>query len=140
MSSFTDSRSLPELIKDLTNDVTTLFRKEVQLAKTEATEKAGKALVGIEMILGGAVLGLAALGVLLTAAVAGVAALFVRMGMHETTATGLAAVIVGGVVAIFAYILVKKGLSSLKGENLSLDRTVHSLQSDANVLKEKTNG
>src|SRR5690606_37409259 len=98
-------------------DVTGLFRKEVQLAKTEASEKAGRALLSIEMLLAGAVLGLAALGVLLTAAVAGVAALLINMaGMGEASATGLAAVVVGGIVGILAFILFRRGIGSLRAE------------------------
>jgi hypothetical protein len=140
MTITTDSRSIPDLIRDLTNDVTNLFRKEVALAKAEAAEKAGKALVGIEMMLIGAVLGLAALGVLLTAAVAGVAALLVTMGMSNEAATGVAALIVGGIVGIIAIVLFKRGLNSLKAHNLMLDRTAHSLSRDADVIKEKTHG
>lgn len=141
MSTFTDNRSLPDLLRELTNDVTGLFRKEVQLAKTEASEKAGRALLGIEMVLAGAVLGLAALGVLLTAAVAGVAALLINMaGMGEASATGIAAVIVGGIVGILAFVLFRRGVGSLRAESLMLDRTTHSLASDAEVIKEKTYG
>lgn len=140
MSSFSEQRSLPDLIKELMTEVSTLFRKEVQLAKVEAGEKVSKAMVGVEMLAVGGILAIAALGVLLSAAVAGVAALLMSMGMGEAAASGIAALIVGGVVAIIAYILVMRGVSALKAQNLMLDRTTHSLERDASVLKEKTNG
>jgi hypothetical protein len=75
MSTIDDHRSLPELLRDLSNDVTMLFRKEVQLAKAEAGEKATKVLSSMEFLLAGGVLALGALGVLLAAAVTLLAAL-----------------------------------------------------------------
>lgn len=138
MSSFTEQRSLPELLKELMNDLSLLFRKEVQLAKVEAGEKVQKALVGVEMLLIAAVLGVAAIGVLLSAAVAGVAALLISLGMGEVAASGVAALIVGGIVALIAYVLFKRGMAALKADNLMLDRTAHSLGRDASVIKEKT--
>jgi hypothetical protein len=140
MSSFSEQRSLPDLLRDLMNDVTSLFRKEIQLAKAEAGEKVGKAMVGVEMLAAGGILAIAALGVLLSAAVAGVAALLMSLGMGEAAASGIAALIVGGIVAVIAYTLIKRGVSALKAQNLMLDRTAHSLERDASVLKEKTNG
>ena len=140
MSGLSEQRSLPDLIKELMTDVSTLFRKEIQLAKAEASEKAGKAMVGVEMLVAGGILAIAALGVLLSAAVAGVAALLMSMGMGEAAASGIAAVIVGGIVAIVAYALIMRGVSALKTQNLMLDRTTQSLGRDASVLKEKTHG
>jgi hypothetical protein len=138
MSTIGDHRSLPDLLKELMNDVSLLFRKEVQLAKAEAGEKMQKALAGVEMLLIAAVLGIAAIGVLLSAAVAGVAALLISFGMGEAAASGIAALIVGGIVAIIAYTLFKRGMAALKTDNLMLDRTAHSLGRDASVIKEKT--
>ena len=39
----TDDRSLKELLGDLTQNVTTLFRKEIELARAETSEKCTKA-------------------------------------------------------------------------------------------------
>lgn len=138
MSTFSEQRSLPELLKELMNESSALFRKEVQLAKAEAGEKVQKAMVGVELLVVAAVLGIAALGVLLSAAVAGVAALLISTGMGEAGASGVAALIVGGIVAIVAYILFQRGMAALKADHLTLDRTAHSLGRDASVIKEKT--
>jgi hypothetical protein len=138
MSAFTEQRSLPELLKELMNELSQLFRKEVQLAKVEAGEKMHKALVGVELLAVGAVLAIAALGVLLSAAVAGVAALLISLGMGEAAASGVAALIVGGVVALIAYVLFQRGMAALRTDHLMLDRTAHSLGRDASVIKEKT--
>jgi len=49
-------------------------------------------------------------------------------------------VIVGVIVAIVAWVFVNRGVNGLKAENLWLERTTHSVQRDASVLKEKVNG
>ena len=140
MSTIGEQRSLADLIGGLSRDISMLFRKEVQLAKAEAQESIGKAIQGIVAMLIGAVLALGAIGVLLSAAVAGLGALFVSMGMGEQGAEALSAVIIGVVVAIVAFVFVKRGIDALKAENLWLERTAHSVSTDARVLKEKVNG
>lgn len=137
MSTTGDLRSLPDLLRDLSSEVTLLFRKEVQLAKAEAGEKASQVLSGMEMLLAGGVLALGALGVFLAAAVAILAALFVNMGMGDLVASSLSALIVGGIVAIIAWALVSRGLKHLRAQELALDRTAHSLARDADTIKEK---
>ena len=65
----TDDRSLKELFGNLTHSVTTLFRKEIELARAENSEKMSQAGVDAGAIAGGGVLALAALIVLLQALV-----------------------------------------------------------------------
>ncbi|HEY0918585.1 phage holin family protein [Devosia sp.] len=139
MSTMGEQRSLPDLLRDLSADVTMLFRKEVQLAKTEAGEKARQMLSGAGLVLAGGVLALGALGVLLAAAVSILGALFVNMGMAELTAFWLAALIVGGVVGILAWVLIARGLRQMQAQELALERTARSLARDADVIKERVN-
>lgn len=137
MADTNDTRSLPELISGLASDISGLFRKEIQLAKAEASEKVSQTLGGVEMILAGAVLGLGALGVLLSAIVTLLASFLVAQGMEEVFATTLAAFIVAVVVGIIAWAMIAKGRSNLKTSNLTLDRTTSSLARDADVVKER---
>lgn len=139
MSTMGEQRSLPDLLRDLSADVTMLFRKEVQLAKTEAGEKARQMLSGAELVLAGGVLALGALGVLLAAAVSILGALFVNMGMAQLTAGWLAALIVGGVVGTLAWVLIARGLRQMQAQELALERTARSLARDADVIKERVN-
>jgi len=132
-----ESRSLTELLGGLANDITSLFRKEIELAKAEASEKASAALTGIELVAAGGVLALGALGVILAAAVTALGALFQAMGMGQTSANSLAALIVAVVVGAIAWILISRGLAQLKGNNLKLERTTSSLSRDAAVVKER---
>jgi drug/metabolite transporter (DMT)-like permease len=124
----TDDRSLKELLGDLTQSVTTLFRKEIELARAETSEKISQAGVAAGAIAGGAILALAALIVLLQALVIALT----ELGL----APALSALIVGGVVAIIAFALIYKGMNDLKASNLAPTRTVEALRRDAHMVKE----
>ena len=137
MATLGDRRPLPELIGGLANDISTLFRKEIELVKAEASEKLSQTTNALVLLGGGAVLGLGALGVILAAIVTALAAFFVDRGMGPTVANSLAAAIVGIIVAIVAWLLISRGLNGLKASNLKLDRTANSLQRDVSVVKER---
>ena len=124
MSDPVENRPLSELLTGLVGDVSGLFRKEINLAKAEASEKVSKAMTGVEMMAAGLVFAIGAIGVLLAAVVSGLSALLLSMGFAERNADAIAAVVVGLVV--------------LKGSSMNLDRTTHSLQRDVQVLKERT--
>jgi ABC-type cobalamin transport system permease subunit len=133
----TENRPLPELIGGLASDISMLFRKEIELAKAEASEKLSQALTGVEMLLIGAVLALGALGVILAAAVSALAALLVAQGMGPTAANSVSALIVAVIVAIIAWVFIARGRNALRADKLSLDRTAHSLSRSAAAVKEK---
>jgi hypothetical protein len=124
-----DDRSLKDLLADLSNSITTLFRKEIQLARAETSEKVTQVGVALGSIAGGAILALAALIVLLQALVIGITAAGVPAGW--------ASLIVGVVVAVIAYAFIHKGTSDLKASNLAPSRTVDSFKRDAQVAKEQ---
>jgi drug/metabolite transporter (DMT)-like permease len=124
----TDDRSLKELLGDLTQSVTTLLRKEIELARAETSEKISQAGVAAGAIAGGGILALAALIVLLQALVIALT----ELGL----APALSALIVGGVVAIIAFALIYKGMKDLKASNVAPTRTVEALRRDAHLIKE----
>lgn len=131
-----EGRSITDLVGNLAGDISGLFRTEVQLAKAEASEKLGQIISGLIVLLAGGVLALGALGVLLSAAVSALAALFVDMGMGPTGANSLAALIIGVIVLGIAWMLISRGLNAFKAANLKLDRTASSLSRDAAVVKD----
>jgi hypothetical protein len=137
MAGFNEGRPLTELIGNLAGDITSLFRKEVQLAKAEASEKVSQvAGAGVQIAIG-AILALGALGVLLSAAVAALGSFFVSQGMTPPSANALSALIIGIIVAAIAWLFISRGMSALKTDNLALRRTTNSLQRDAAAVKEK---
>jgi drug/metabolite transporter (DMT)-like permease len=137
MSQVNESRPLAELLGGLAGDISNLFRKEIQLAKAEASEKLHQTIGGVVSLGIGAVLALGALGVLLSAIVSLLASFFVNQGMDPAMSNAIAAGIVTIVVGIIAYIFVNRGLSALKASNLNLNRTTASLSRDADIVKER---
>lgn len=88
-----DSRSLTELFSDLLNEVSTLFRKEVQLARAEVSDKFSQIGTALIELAGGAVMLAVSLAILLSAMVSGVARLLVGIFGNEAEAeTGLIAI------------------------------------------------
>ncbi|HHY49966.1 MAG TPA: phage holin family protein [Alphaproteobacteria bacterium] len=130
-------RSLPELLGGLATDISALFRKEIQLAKAEASEKLDLLLSAGQRLAIGAVLGIGAVGVLLAAIVTGLAALFVGMGMQATLANSLAALIVAVVFGGIAWAMISGAIATIRQERIELDRTARSLAEDAAVVTER---
>lgn len=118
-------RPIPEIFTDLISQVTSLVRKEGQLARAEISEKAGRALSGMAMILLGSVLLIPALVILLQAVIAGL----VQNGMDPA----LAALIVGGAALIIGMVLGLVGWSWVKPSSLVPDKTIDQLKRDAEV-------
>jgi hypothetical protein len=122
-------RSLGELFSDLSQKTTLLIRQEVQLAKTELSQKAAQAGRG------GAMLG--AGGVVVNAAlltfVATIVLLLVQLGLDAWAAAGLTAVLLAGV----GYVLVRSGLQKLK-QPMTPVETVDSIKETAQWLKNET--
>lgn len=125
-----EDRSLGELFSELAGETGNLVRQEVALAQTELTQKA--TLVGKNvgfLVVGGAV-GYAALLAFLAAII---------IGLANFVPAWAAALIVGAVVAIAAYIMISSALNSLKNTNLTPTQTVDSIKEDAQWLKNQVN-
>jgi hypothetical protein len=137
MSGANESRPLAELLGGLATDISTLFRKEVQLAKTEASEKLSETMGGVAAIAVGGVLALGALGIFLSAIVSLLAAFLVNQGMDPTLANAVSAFVVTGIVGIAGWISISRGLDALKANNLNMNRTTASLGRDADIVKER---
>jgi hypothetical protein len=137
MAQLEHGRSLPDLLGGLVTDISNLFRKEIELAKTEAGEKFDLVVGAGQKLAIGIVLGIGAVGVLLAAIVSGLAAIFVGFGMEATLANSLAAIIVAAVFGIVAWTMINGALASVRMEKLNMNRTTHALARDAQVVTEK---
>jgi hypothetical protein len=122
-------RSAPALVGDLVTHVTELVRKEIQLLRAEMNEKTSQVFVAVGSLAAALAIALTALNVL-------AAALVAALG-NAGLAAPWSAVIVGGILAIVAFALASKGMSSLKATNLAPQRTMRSTQQDAHMVKEK---
>ncbi len=123
-----DERSLGELFAELSQESSLLVRQEIELAKTEISQKATAASRDIARIaLGGAI---AYVGVI-------VLAFAVVFLLAEFLSAWLAALIVGIVVAAVGYFLAQSGLSKLKRTSLTPERTIETLKEDKEWAKDQ---
>lgn len=131
-----EERSIGQLLKELRDETTTLLRQEVDLAKTEMSEKASRFGTNVgALALGGAVLFLGALA-LLAAVIYGLTSLLDQF-MSVGVAIWLAPLLVGLVLAGVGYSLTKKALDTLRQESLTPKKTTQSLQENKEWLKSK---
>ncbi len=124
-----NQRSMIDNFTRLIDQMSMLFRKEVELAKAEASEKVSQITSGMVKLVAGAVLMIPALVILLTAAVAWIEVwgLEPRWGF----------LIVGVIAALIGYGLIQSGINATKTTNLNPRRTTTQLRRDAEVAKEQ---
>jgi hypothetical protein len=130
------SGGLGDLLSGLASDISGLFRKEIQLAKAEASEKLNVALGAGRNIAIGAVLAIGAIGVFLAALVAGGTALLVRLGVAEPPANFISALVVTIVIGGIAWSMISRGIAEFRANKLNMERTTQSLQMDAAAVRE----
>ena len=118
-------RSLGDLISEVTQDLSTLMRQELELAKAELQQSASRAGKGAGM-LGGAVI--AGYFVLLFVSIA------LWWAIGSATGLGWAAVIVAVLWGVVAAILIVVGRSSLKSVR-GLPRTTDTVKKIPDALK-----
>ncbi|MFG6560358.1 MULTISPECIES: phage holin family protein [unclassified Sulfitobacter] len=122
------NKSAGSLLTEALSHVSSLMRKEVDLARAEVNENLKHAGVAIGLIVGAVVVALTALNVLSAALVAALT--------EAGIAAGWSAVIVGVLLAIVAYVMVQKGTNDLKLNSLAPTRTVKNVKRDAETMKE----
>ncbi len=127
---------LSDLLGGLASDISGLFRKEIQLAKAEASEKLDELIKASRNLAIGGVLAIGAVGVFLAALVSGLAALLVQLGLGTTTANFIAAIAVTAVIGGIAWAMIQRGLTELKAKQFNMERTTQSLQMDAAAVRE----
>jgi uncharacterized membrane protein YqjE len=127
----TDARERPigELVKDLSEQTSTLVRKEIELARVEIQQQGKTAGKGAGLLAGAAVFGLLALGALTAALIA---------LLDKAMATWVAALIVMALWAIVALVLAKAGQSSLQRATPPAPQTVETVKEDIQWAKNPT--
>ena len=115
------------MFAELSRETRTLVQQELQLAKTELTEKASKMGKGAAFIVGG---GLIAYGGLL-AIVAALVLILMAIGLPPWAAAFLGGVLVAGI----GYLLIRAGCAALKFQDLAPRKTIETLKEDAQWLK-----
>lgn len=122
-------KDVADLSQDILRDITTLLSTELQLLRTEISEKLALTGVAAALIAIGVLLLLATIVLLLQAAIAG----FVAYGFSPVVATlmvAIATLVIGAVLVWF-------GLSRLRAENLAPSKTIHQFQKDVTIVSDR---
>jgi uncharacterized membrane protein YqjE len=123
-------RPIGELLKELANETTTLVRQELDLAKAEMREKAGKAGPGFGMWGAAGVTGLLALGSLTA---------FLILALDGAMPNWLAALIVGLVYSAIAGVLYVRGKHRVEEAGSPVpEKTIETVKEDVQWAKHPT--
>src|SRR3546814_12863856 len=107
--------SIGNLVSGLVSDIGLLIRQELRLAQAETAEKLEQAQNGIYAVITGLLLAFCGLLILLQALV---------LGLSNHMPDWVAALLVGGVLAIIAFVLIHQGAKNLKPGTLITERTM----------------
>ncbi|QCW51603.1 phage holin family protein [Nocardioides dongxiaopingii] len=124
-----ETRSLGEIVGEVTADLSTLMKQELELAKVELKQEATKAGKGAGMLAGAGVAGHLVLVFL------SLALMFVLDNVMPIELAALITAVVWGVVAAILAVL---GRSNLKKANPQLPKTQQTLKEDASWAKTQT--
>jgi uncharacterized membrane protein YqjE len=123
-------RPIGELLKELANETATLVRQELDLAKAEMREKAGKAGPGFGMWGAAGVTALLALGSLTA---------FLILALDGAMPNWLAALIVGVVYAAIAGVLYLRGKHRVEEAGSPVpEKTIETVKEDVQWAKHPT--
>lgn len=122
-----NDKSLGELFADLSQQTAMLVRKEVELARTEMSQKASRFGRHAAFIAAGGALAYAGLLALVGACVV----ILEALGMTWWAS----ALIVGIVVTLVGYLVLQRGLSALQRDSLVPTQTVETLKENAEWAK-----
>lgn len=118
--------SIPDLVRSLATDLSSLLGKEIALAKAEARESASEVKTSIAAFATGGVIAMAGLVVLLMSAV---------YGLNNFMDLWFAALIVGVAALLIGYMMVRSAKGHISGDSVVPDRTVESVKKDKQTLK-----
>lgn len=117
------------LLRRLVDDLQTLVRKELALARSEITQSVNDAKQGMASLATGALVLYAGVLTLLASAV---------LGLSKVVQPWLAALIVGGIVAIVGFVMLQAGRKKLEPSALYPDRTAEALRRDKDMVQRRT--
>lgn len=120
------NRPISSILQDVVGDVTGIVRSEIKLAKAEITADAKRFARALPLAVAGAILGLFALGLLLTT---------ILLAIAIALPAWLSALIVFVGTAIIAWALFAAGKARLRRINVVPEKTVNTIKENAEWVK-----
>ena len=128
MPELRQERSIAELFGQLSQDMTMLVRQEVQLARAEMSEKLSRLTANLVSVIAGGF-------VAYVGALALVAALILALNDLASISPWVSALIVGAVLGIAGYAMLRRGLGELRRVDLAPRRTVENIKDDVQAIR-----
>jgi F0F1-type ATP synthase membrane subunit c/vacuolar-type H+-ATPase subunit K len=125
-------QTIQGLVAEALRESTDLAQKEFALFRTEVSQNVRTMFIGLAMVVGAAIFAIAAIMLFTEALVKWLATI--------VNSEALAALIVGGAMAVIAIGLGLYGRSAMSSSALTPQRTVRSIKRDAEVLSERVTG
>jgi hypothetical protein len=116
--------SMSELFGRVAAGISMFVDREIELAKLEASEDLRTFAKATQVYAAAAVFAVAALAMLLAAAVSGISAVYISMGLDPNVASGLAALSIAVVCAVLAWWLFTHARSIVRTVAKRLDRAL----------------
>ncbi len=126
------NQTIQGLVGEALRESTDLAQKEFALFRNEMTQNVRTIFIGLAMVVVAAIFAIAAIMLFTDALVNWLATV-----VHSEA---LAALIVGGIMAVIAISLGLYGRHAMSASSLAPQRTVRSLKRDAEVLSERVTG
>jgi hypothetical protein len=123
--------SLGELFSELSQQILTLMRQEVDFAKTEVTQKVSRAGRGIAFLAVGGMVAYAGLLALIAAAI---------LWLTRVLSIEMSALLIGLAVAGIGLILLYTGYGRLKRTSLKPQCTIQGMKEDKEWIKDQMTG
>lgn len=122
------TKPVGDLLKELLHESQALVRGEVQLLRTELSEKVAEAQRGItSMLVGGAIAFAGALALLAA----------VVFGLAQVMPLWLSALVVGTALAIIGGLMIVGGKKKIEPQNLKPHRIIEEAKADGRFVKER---
>jgi len=132
-----EEESVADLIRDLRDEAFNMVRQQIELAKTETSEKVSKfGRNSAYLAAGGAVIYAGVLFLLAGLTFLGYVGL-TAAGVAPATALWLMPLIVGVIVAVIGYVLVQKAISTFKNTSVVPEKTVNTLKEERVWISER---
>jgi VIT1/CCC1 family predicted Fe2+/Mn2+ transporter len=132
-----EEESVADLVKDLRDETINMVRQQVELAKTETSEKISVYSKNFSSVAIGAGVLYAGLLFLLGAFTFAEYAIFIALGLTPFVSLWLAPLITGVMVSLIGWSMVSSSMRKIKQTSILPDKLVHSIKEDRQWIRRK---
>jgi hypothetical protein len=132
-----DERTVVRLLRELRDEMTTLLKQELALARTEVAEKAAIAGRNIAFLAIGGLVAYAGLLFILYGMAMALSSALETAGLTTEWAVLAGPALVGLIVALIGWAMVAKARRTLRPERLAPEKTIQTLKEDKQWAQQK---